>query len=134
MSALSAAGEPRFRKVAIYLGGGQLAEHLWAKDHPDAEAFRIQWLAAGQTRESFIKLLEPVDPVTYGALLKDRDVLMVNAKNDEIIPSAATIALWESIGKRPELVWLDAGHITAAKFLPGELGRLQTFFNEWKDK
>lgn len=132
MSSLSAAGEPRFRKVAIYLGGGQLAEHLWIKDHPDAEAFRREWLASGQTRESFIKALEPVDPVTHGALLKDRDVLMVAAKNDEIIPPLATIALWESIGKRPELVWLDAGHITAAKFLPGEMGRLAGFFNDWK--
>ena len=132
MSSLSAAGEPRFRKVANYLGGGQLAEHLWAKDHPDAEAFRREWLAMGQTRESFIKTLDPVDPVTHGALLKDRDVLMVAAKNDEIIPPAATIALWESIEKRPELVWLDAGHITAAKFLPGEMGRLAGFFNDWK--
>lgn len=134
MSSLSAAGEPRFRKVAIYLGGGQLAEHLWAKDHPDAEVFRREWLAAGQTRESFIKTLESVDPVTYGGLLKDRDVLMVAAKNDEIIPPVATIALWESIGKRPELVWLDAGHITAAKFLPGEMGRLAGFFSDWKRK
>ncbi len=134
MSALSAAGEPRFRKVAIYLGGGQLGESLWALAHPDAESFRREWLAAGQTRESFLKVLEPVDPVTYGPLLKDRDVLMVNAKNDEIIPAAATLALWEAIGKRPALIWLDAGHITAAQFLPGELGRLQTFFNDWKGR
>ena len=56
---------------------------------------------------------------------------MVNAKNDEVIPREATEALWTSIGKRPELVWLDAGHISAAKFLPGELGRLQLFFNAW---
>ncbi len=132
MSSLSAAGEPRFRKVANYLGGGRLAEFLWEKDHPDAEKFRSEWLAAGETRESFINTLTPVDPVTHGALLKDRDVLMVAAKNDEIIPPAATIALWESIGKRPELVWLDAGHITAAKFLPGEMSRLAGFFNDWK--
>ena len=132
MSSLSAAGEPRFRKVANYLGGGQLADFLWEKDHPDAEKFRSEWLAVGGTRESFIKTLAPVDPVTHGALLKDRDVLMVAARNDEIIPPAATIALWESIGKRPQLVWLDAGHITAAKFLPGEMGRLAGFFNDWK--
>lgn len=134
MSSLSAAGEPRFRKVANYLGGGRLAEFLWDKDHPDAEAFRRQWLAMEETRESFVQTLASVDPVTYGALLRDRDVLMVAAKNDEIIPPAATIALWESIGKQPELVWLDAGHITAAKFLPGEMGRIAGFFNDWKRK
>lgn len=132
MSALSAAGEPRFRKVAIYLGGGKLGENLWSMEHRDAEAFRAEWIKAGESRESFLKLLEPVDPATHGRLLKDRDVLMVNAKNDEIIPTAATMALWESIGTRPELVWLDAGHITAAAYLPGEMVRLQKFFNAWK--
>jgi hypothetical protein len=57
---------------------------------------------------------------------------MVNAKTDEIIPHAATMALWDSIGTKPELVWLDAGHITAAAYLPGEMVRLQKFFNAWK--
>ena len=132
MSALSAAGEPRFRKVAIYLGGGRLGENLWSMQHRDADAFRDEWLKAGETRESFLKLLEPVDPATYGRLLKDRDVLMVNAKTDEIIPHAATMALWDSIGTKPELVWLDAGHITAAAYLPGEMVRLQKFFTSWK--
>ncbi len=132
MSALSAAGEPRFRKVAIYLGGGKLGENLWSLDHRDAEAFRAEWIKAGESRESFLKLLEPVDPATHGRLLKDRDVLMVNAKTDEIIPHAATMALWDSIGTKPELVWLDAGHITAAAYLPGEMVRLQKFFTAWK--
>lgn len=132
MSALSAAGEPRFRKVAIYLGGGKLGENLWDMQHRDADAFRSEWLKMGESRESFLKLLEPVDPATHGRLLKDRDVLMVNAKTDEIIPRAATMALWDSIGTKPELVWLDAGHITAAAYLPGEMVRLQKFFTAWK--
>jgi dienelactone hydrolase len=132
MSALSAAGEPRFRKVAIYLGGGKLGENLWSMEHRDAEAFRAEWLKMGETRESFLRALEPVDPATHARLLKDRDVLMVNAKNDEVIPHAATMALWEAIGTKPELVWLDAGHITAAAYLPGEMVRLQKFFNAWK--
>ena len=132
MSALSAAGEPRFRKVAIYLGGGKLGENLWSMEHRDAELFRAEWLKAGESRESFLKALEPVDPATHGRLLNDRDVLMVNAKTDEIIPHAATMALWNSIGTKPELVWLDAGHITAAAYLPGEMVRLQKFFTAWK--
>jgi dienelactone hydrolase len=132
MSALSAAGEPRFRKVAIYLGGGKLGENLWNMPHQDAEAFRAEWIKMGESRESFLKLLEPVDPVTHAGLLKDRDVLMVNAKHDEIIPHAATMALWEAIGTKPELVWLDAGHITAAAYLPGEMVRLQRFFTNWQ--
>jgi dienelactone hydrolase len=130
MSALSAAAEPRFRKVAIYLGGGQLAEALWALEHEDAEEFRAKWVADGGTRESFVKTLQPVDPVTYAHLLKDREVLMVAARHDEVIPPASTLALWRAIGTQPELVWLDAGHISAALYLYGEMQRLGRFFAE----
>ena len=131
MSALSAPAEPRFAKVAIYLGGGNLAEILWEKDHPEAETFRGDWKKQGGTRESFVKLMKPVDPAEYGHLLRNRDVLMVAASQDEVVPPAATKALQQAIGPQVELVWLDAGHVSAGKFLFGEVVRLQRFFNDW---
>lgn len=132
MSALSSAAEPRFKKVAIYLGGGNLALGIWENPHPHAKQFRKQWLKSGGTYESFLKIMSPVDPHTYGHLLQNRDVLMVVAKHDEILPPKSSIALWESIGKKPELVWLDSGHITAAMYIFGETQRLTTFFSQWK--
>jgi dienelactone hydrolase len=128
MSALSASAEPRFRKVAIYLGGGNLAEALWGLDHEDAAEFRRSWLAAGGTRQSFIDTIAPVDPVQYAHLLKDREVLMVAARHDEVIPAPCTLALWNAIGSRPKLVWLDAGHVSAAVYIYGETQRLCEFF------
>lgn len=133
MSALSSAAEPRFKKVAIYLGGGNLALGIWENPHPHAKLFRKQWLEHGGTFESFLKIMSPVDPHTYGHLLKDRDVLMVAAKHDEILPPKTAIALWESIGKQPELVWLDSGHISAALYIFGETQRLTTFFSNWDE-
>ncbi len=130
MSALSAPAEPSFRKVAIYLGGGNLSTLLWDMEHPEVAEFKKKWLADGGTRETFLQKMNVVDPVTYAPLLRERDVLMVNAEHDEIIPRDATIALWEASGK-PELVWLDAGHITASRYIFGEVGRLQTFFTRW---
>lgn len=132
MSALSSAAEPRFKKVAIYLGGGNLALGIWENPHPHAKQFRQQWLKSGGTYESFLKIMSPVDPHTYGHLLQNRDVLMVVAKHDEILPPKSAIALWESIGKKPELVWLDSGHISAALYIFGETQRLTTFFSQWK--
>jgi cephalosporin-C deacetylase-like acetyl esterase len=129
MSALAAAGEPRLRNVAVFLGGGNFAEILWANETERAQAFRKRWLAAGETRETFREVVNQIDPATYGHLLKGRRVLMIAAKNDEIIPPASANALWESIGHEPELVWLDAGHYSAIKYLPQELVRLDLFFN-----
>ena len=128
MSALAGPVEPRFGKIAIFLGGGNLGEMVWSHQNRAATAFRKSWIARGETRESFVKKVRPVDPVTYGSLLKERKVLMIAARDDEIVPPKSTIALWEAAGKKPKLVWLKAGHISAALFLYGEMQRLTKFF------
>jgi cephalosporin-C deacetylase-like acetyl esterase len=130
MSALSGAAEPRFKKVAIHLGGGNLAHGLWDLSHEDAEEFRRKWQADGGTRESFIAALAPIDPATHAHLLKGRKVLMVSARQDEIFSNASTLALWEATGKEAELIWLeDAGHYTAIKYIFREVERLGDFFS-----
>jgi len=128
-SALAAAGEPRLTNVAVFLGGGNFAELIWANETKQAQAFRREWLAKGGTRETFTEVVSRVDPATYGALLKGRRVLMIAARNDEVIPPACATALYESIGRQPQLVWIDAGHYSAIKYLPQELVRLDMFFN-----
>ncbi|MBS0264345.1 MAG: alpha/beta hydrolase family protein [Planctomycetes bacterium] len=129
MSALAASGEPRLKSVAVFLGGGNFADLIWSNDTRQAQEFRKRWVAAGGTPESFKEIVQQVDPVTYGKLLKGRRVLMIAARNDEVVPPASATALWESIDREPELVWIDAGHYTAIKFLPQELIRLDMFFN-----
>ena len=128
MSALAGAAEPRFGHVAIYLAGGNFAQFIWNSDKPQAIAFRQQWLSMGETRESFLQLLAPVDPVTHGNLLQGRKVLMVCAEHDEVISPAHGRALFEAIGREPMLIWLNAGHISALYYLPRELVRLDLFF------
>jgi len=129
MSALAASGEPRLNNVAIVLGGGNFADLLWANETDRARKFREKWLADGETRESFREVVSKIDPATHGHLLKGRRVLMIEAKNDEVIPPESARALWESIGREPDLVWLDAGHYSAIRYLPQELVRLDRFFN-----
>lgn len=130
MSALSAAGEPRFRRIAIHLAGGHLGRTLWEKDVPEAAAFREAWISNGGTQQSFEDALAPVDPATNGHLLKGRKVLLVCAERDEIFSRESAVSLWESIGREPELVWLkDAGHYTAALYIFREIERMQQFFN-----
>ena len=129
MSALAGPLEPRFRKVAIYLGGGNLGEMIWSHKNAAAAAFRRSWRAKGETRASFLRIVKPIDPVTYGRLLQERQVLIVAAKHDKIVPPQATLALWNASGRKPRLVWLDCGHISAAQFLFGEMQRLIKFFS-----
>ncbi|WP_166826392.1 alpha/beta hydrolase family protein [Thalassoroseus pseudoceratinae] len=129
MTSLAAQAEPRFQNVAIYLAGGGLPAAIW--DHPDPKLRKLRenWEAKGLDREAFLKQAAPADPLTYADRLKNRRVLMVAAKHDEVIPPKCADLLHQAIGSHAELVWLESGHISAALFLYSELERLVNFFN-----
>lgn len=128
MSCLSASAEPRFQKIAMYLAGGNMHSAIWDSEISEIRRYQNEWKAAGETRESFIKKMADVDPITHADCLKNRKILMVNAKNDEVIPRECTMALWEKIGNPTEIVWLDAGHYSAALYIVGEMERMGQFF------
>lgn len=55
-------------------------------------------------RKSFL-----IDPMTFAHLLRQRPVMMINARWDEMIPRQATLDLWRAAG-RPTISWLPATH------------------------
>jgi dienelactone hydrolase len=124
-AALSASVEPRFSSVCLILAGGDMGEVAWQSS--EMAPLRDRWLAGGGTRESLCAILKQVDPVTYARPVAGRRVLMLNAKQDEVIPPACTTALWKSLGE-PEIVWWDAGHYTAVRYLFDGLARAVDFF------
>lgn len=128
VAGVAAAAEPKFSHVAIILAGGNVTDLVWDHDNHVAGVFRDQWTKAGGNRESLRRVMEPVEPTTHAHLLKDREVLMIAATKDEIVPRAATMSLYQSLDERPELVWLEAGHITAAFYFRQEIDRLGRFF------
>lgn len=131
MSALGAVGEPRIRKVGIQLAGGNLAATIWDKSHKEAEGFREDWEAKGGTRDTFLEVVAPIDPTTYGHLLKGRKVMMLAARQDEIFSVNSTLSLWKSMGEEPELIWLeDVGHYTALLYIMRETERLGEFLKK----
>ena len=55
----------------------------------------------------------PVDPLTYAKQLKEKNLLMICAARDDILPPSAAKRLWEATGKQ-KIVWLDTTHAGAA--------------------
>ena len=51
--------------------------------------------------------------MTYARLLKDKNLLMVCASRDDIVPPQAAKTLWEATGKQ-KIVWMDCTHVGAA--------------------
>jgi dipeptidyl aminopeptidase/acylaminoacyl peptidase len=114
MGSLTAEMEPKVRRVAILLGGGGLVEAYY--DDPRARTYRIAWELLGGTKEKLAQLLAPVDPLTCAANLRDRKVLMLAGKRDEVVLPKMTEALWKASGMQ-KLVWFDCTHIGAALYI-----------------
>ncbi len=102
-----AAGEPRLRNVCLLLPGGGLVDAFY--DHPLAAPYRPVVNVLGG-KETMKRIIAPVDPITYGPLLKQRNLLMIAASRDDIIPPSAATALWAASGK-PQIIWYDTTHV-----------------------
>ncbi len=122
---LVASHEPRFQKVCMLLAGGDIGQIAWS--HPKMKDIRRKWEAAGGTQQSMVAAIKPVDPITYAAKLRGREILMLNALQDEIIPKACTLSLWKALGE-PPIVWYNTGHISAGWRIFDALDRVDKFF------
>lgn len=132
-SALAATAEPRFHKACLMLAGGDVGQVAW--DNPQLTRLRQKWTDEGGTKDEFIQLWKSIDPVTYAdrVLRRKTKILMLNARQDEIIPPICTESLWRAFGE-PEIVWYDAGHVSAAKYIFDGLGRVSRFFQPESDE
>jgi len=114
VGALTAEMEPRLGRVCILLGGGGLVDAYY--DHPQAAPYRKFWETVGGNKEQVKRLLAPIDPITCAENLKNRKVLLIAGKLDNIVPPKATEALWQAAGE-PRLVWFNCSHYGAALFI-----------------
>jgi dienelactone hydrolase len=114
MGTLTAEMEPKLKRVAVLLGGGGIVDAYY--DHPRAAQVRQLYEAIGGSKEKLTKALAPVDPLTYAGNLKQRKVLMISGKRDEIVFPKMAESLWKASGEQ-KIVWYDCGHYTAVFYL-----------------
>jgi hypothetical protein len=106
--------EPKLNRVAVLLGGGGLVDVYY--DDPRAANYRKIWEALGGTKKRLADAIAPADPITCAANLRDRQVLILAAKRDEIVPPKAAEALWKATGEQ-KIVWFDCTHYSAVMYL-----------------
>jgi hypothetical protein len=128
-ASLATAAEPRFTKCCPVLAGGDMGQVLRSSNERHLVDARKQWLEKGRSLDELDELMKSIDPCTYGSCLAGRNVLMLNARNDEVIPHACTEHLWEAFG-RPPIFWYEAGHYSAMLYLADALDKVTTFFGK----
>lgn len=107
-----AGAEPRLKNVCLVLPAGGLVDAFY--DHPMAKPYLPLLLLAGG-KEGVRKIVAPADPITYAPQLKERNLLIVAASRDDVLPPSAAKALWEATGKQ-KIVWFDSTHVGAAAY------------------
>jgi dienelactone hydrolase len=123
--ALAATAEPKLQNICLLLAGGDIGKV--ALDAVKLRAGQGELPKALGDKESLVKKLALIDPVTYAANARGRRILLLNAKDDEVIPRACTEALHQGLGE-PEIVWYSGGHYSVIRHLFGALDRVANFF------
>ncbi len=123
--ALALTLEPRLQNACLLLAGGDVGKVAW--ESRELERVRRRWMAEGGDQAEFLALLKVIDPATYAANARNRRILMLNAKRDEVIPTACTVSLWKAFGE-PEIIWYDGGHYSVIWHIFSALDRASRFF------
>jgi dienelactone hydrolase len=127
VAALTSEMEPKLGRCCVLLGGGGFVDAYY--DHPLAKKHRDAYEAWGGTKDFIKYVIAPVDPLTCAANLKERKLLIVGAKKDEIVPPIMAENLWRASGEQ-RIVWLDAGHYSAVLFLTNGLKTVVEHFKQ----
>ena len=105
---MAAGADGRFDRCCFVLGGGSITDALFSggKDTRKAAALLRE---RGWTEERMRELLLPLEPVAHAKGIAKAGVLMINCREDDVVPPASTRRYWEALGQ-PEIVWYDGNH------------------------
>jgi len=110
-----------FARTVLVLAAGDVAEVLWTSK---GERAVEEWVRkCGMTREQLTKRCEFFDSATYAARIPAGSVLMLNARNDPVVPAACAEKLAATLHGVTH-VWYDANHYTFALFAFDALKRI----------
>lgn len=135
ISAIAMGIDSRIRAGVLVASGGNLEKiafmsktlpKRWGFRHTEAEFTTQQHRYSRYLNEVAEKGIETVNPpergflidaMTYAHLLRNRPLLLINARWDEVIPREATLDFWKASGK-PAISWFPGGHATIWLWYP----------------
>ena len=107
LGSLVAPLDERLDGACLLVGGGRWDLLIAGSAHPAVEAIRKQFPDAGPIRQAMTYL----EPTQFIGHLAPRPLLMVNGRQDQIVPPESGQALFQAACEPKEIVWYDGGHI-----------------------
>ena len=104
--------ETRIRACVLTVAGGPWTEmakkNVLDEDAAEMDAFRkendLEW-------KDIQTMLDPVDPVNFIGLISPRPLLMINGKNDILVPVRTSKILYEQAREPKDIWWLNYSHL-----------------------
>lgn len=115
MTVLAAGVDGQFARVMPVLSGGDIASLIFHTRETRGLARKLQ--EANIDRDGLAKILAPVEPLQFASRIDPKRCLMVNGKNDQVIPRDSTELLVKAIGG-PTIFWMPTDHYGAILYLP----------------
>ena len=150
VSSIAMGLDERIKAAGLIVSGGNSTKIGWETRASDYNRKRTQTREAYQkTLKSYMKYLAEAeekglenvkppeesfwtDPMTFAHRLRQRPVLMINARWDRAIPKEAALDFWEAAGE-PPISWLPATHPTIWLWYPIIRGKIVRFLKSTFD-
>jgi len=116
MGAVLGPVDERIGSAALIVGGGDFSGLLANSDLPQVRRIR----EAGITDEMLEDFAEGLEPTQFIGHF-GRPLLLINGRDDEIVPPANAEALHVAASEPKTIVWYDGGHVPAPAMLFGPL-------------
>lgn len=129
ITALAAGVDGQFPRVAIILAGGDLASVLMS-DAKEVRSIRQEIANRGLSIEEFREFLMPIEPLTFADRLGNTRLLMINGKEDPIVPAECATKLADATNA--EIVWYNTDHYGMIKYTLPMLKRVTRHFGGQK--
>ncbi len=105
---MAAGADGGFDRCFFLLGGGSITEAVYSGGR-DTRKIAAELNRRGWTKKKLAATLAPYEPIHHAKGIAREGVLMVNCREDTVVPPADSRAYWEALGK-PRIVWYEGGH------------------------
>ena len=134
ISAIAMGIDERIKAGVFMVSGGNSPKMMWKSRRRYTKGYRYSEAEYNQMHSQYMQYLAEVaekgfenvtpprkgflnDPLTFAPYLRQRPLLMLNARWDEAVPREATIDFWEACGK-PPITWFPATHASIWLWYP----------------
>ncbi len=103
--------DERVQAPILIVAGGDWGYLFANSQHPNAVQLREKNPELFKNPQKINELVGPMDPVNWVARISPRPLLMINGKDDQIVPKECTERLFAAAREPKEILWLEGGHM-----------------------